>query len=327
MKVAKTAGTGTLATGSIVKSVDDATNVTLSNAPTVALSGGATVLTFTGVGPNLFKHNQYMGESCRNHWKIGCMDGWDSSNQKWTGGPITLMDNFGNRNPIGFLSYPNGNVSAGASTSTVAGLNAYYPAGGKFVNLRETTINADDIDTVVPTTRGWASRLQAQAIGSGHYRGLLINQDNPTTGQRQGYDGDANGSGYASYLLARECVQVAWTGQDITVEADTTKTWLGNITEAATGLLDGAGTGSAGNLNRTALANAGINGLTSLSVWGTFRAAYPDMAGITVVNANATLADQIATELNVWEFMCSPAGREKFWPIRINQHFRAPAGV
>jgi hypothetical protein len=322
MQATITAGVGVIYGNTIVKSVDDATHVTLSNTPSTALSGGATVVRFDGLGPNLLKHNQYIGESARNSFKIGCMDGYDNANQKWTGGPITFLDNFLNRNPMGILSGPNGNVSTNAGSP---GFNAYYPDGAKLTNTRETGIEASDVNAA--NDRGWGSRMGEASIGSGHFRGVLINQSNLQRTLLQGFAGDANGRSYQSYFKSRECIQANWFGQDTTTTANTTKTWIANITEADAGVLDAAGTGSSGNFNRTALANAGINGLLSLSMWGTFRSAYPDMSGIVVVNANAALADQMATEQNVWEFVCSPAGREKFWPIRIAQHFRAPANV
>jgi hypothetical protein len=314
--------TGRLYGNDIVKSVDNANQVTLSNVPVTALSGGTSVIRFDGLGPNLLKHNQYIGESCRNSFKIGCMDGYDNANQKWTGGPITFRDNFLNRCPMGFLTDPNGNIP---SSSGAPGFNAYYPAGAVITNTRETTVDADDVNAA--NDRGWASRTYGGAVGTGHYRGVLINQSNLQRTLLQGYAGDSNNRSYSSYFKSRECIQANWVGQDVTTIANTTKTWIGNVTEAAAGVLDGGGTGSSGNFNRTALANSGINGLLSLSVWGTFRSAYSDMSGIVVVNSNTALADQIATEMNVWEYICSPAGRETFWPIRIAQHFRAPANV
>lgn len=254
-----------------------------------------------GAGPDSFKHGSYISDYIDDVQFVDCINSWDASNAKLTGGNWHLKDLVEVRCPMGFIWAAYGNAAAA------------WPAGSILTCDNHLMIGSADItDLEVSERRGWGPYMIGCVTGSRYSGGILLNQDNPSSSNRRALTCTSDpGNNIATVLDMRNCILGGWGAQDQSAGTNVTKSFSHNI-------WDDSATGT--NKNRTALGAqaAGITAAMARNVHTTFRQAYSELSGVTVDG------DPLVTERNVMDYLVSHP--EINWHKRFREHFAGPMG-
>jgi hypothetical protein len=310
VRVTSGAPTGAVTYNTRVISIDSATTFTVNRAPTTVFAGGATVVEGFWQGIDIYRHNDYIGEDCNYTKYFDVVQTMDAINGKKTGGNWELDNVMEFLCPMGSIFDPNGNASAPA--------NAAFPTGSKIVwrnHLQFDTEDAGVPPNNVPRSMG--PTFYTSSVGSYYESGLMMVNTNNTSGLNQvGLSLDDHARTIATTMQFRNTRLLNWAGNDTSAKANTTRVDDYNIW---------GNPASGTNQNQTTLADANIAAALTRNIYQTFRTRYSELSGVTVVNANTTRADQIATCTNVFDYMASNWGPR--WIHRLGREFRNPMGL
>jgi hypothetical protein len=303
-------GVGAFTYNTRVTSIDSATTFTVNRAATTVLSGGATVVQGFWQGIDIFRHNDYVGEDCNYTKYFDVVQTMDAINGKKTGGNWELDNVMEFLCPMGSIFDPNGN------TSLVT--NDAFPSGTiiKWRNhLQFDTEDAGVAPNSVPRSMG--PSFYTPVAGSYYESGLMMVNTNNTSGLNQaGITLGDNTRNIATTMQIRNSRLLNWSGNDISAKPNTARVDDYNIW---------GNPASGTNQNQTTLADANIATALTRNIHQTFRTRYAELSGVTVVNANTTRADQIATCTNVFDYVASNWGPR--WIHRLGREFRNPMGL
>ena len=275
-----------------------------------------------GDPPDTYSHGFYIENSTYDIKIYRMVTGLECVNSKFTGGPYYLKDCVDIRGPISFITQPFGNDSEGNS----------WCNGATTVSLNHLQVFSQDV--VVGSGYGFAAQFAQTAPGSSYSNALILNNSNnlsgsTSTNSRLGLKTFPATGGYASYAAyapfgcdMRHSIMASWGPTDTSGYS----TFSYNITDDTTALPGGTNlkTSTTQSAFQTAITNT-----LALDIANTFRAATPELAGVTVASGTGpgqglNNAANLQTEQNCLDFMLYNPQIQ--WASKLQAHFRQYLG-
>jgi len=259
--------------------------------------------------PDIFSHGLYFDQGCIDVKTYDDVCALSCIDTKYTGGPYYVENRVDFRNPMSLHLKPSGNDATGYS----------WPA-----NTAEVMVNhlqAYSVDATPGLPRSLAPEFQCPGNGSLYSNGLLLNASNLSGTNRTGVGAsNITDTGviaiYPGVFDMQHSIMSSWGATTVGAESQLTRTFEFNITDDSTVLA--GGTNLLVSSTRSAFQTA-LTASKAKDIANTFRAATPELAGVTVVPGN-----DAQTEQNCFDYMMYHP--EINWARKIQAHWRQPIG-
>lgn len=289
-----------------------------------------------GTPPTPLNHGFYLDSECVDVRMYDVITYNDSSNSKLTGGYYYTENFVDIRNPGSVIHQPFGNDNTGAA----------WASGAPYTMLNHLQVFSTDVTPGYSLS--WAPNFIGADATSSYTNGLILNASNPSGSARtgvvcQGFNGSygvfaSYTDGYTPSLTVTHSIKAGWGATGSAPALLANKFYAFNITDDTAVLpANQLGTGASGSNVSNQLAAAAqatfqtaLSTALSLDVANTFRAAIPELAGVTVtsgtgVGQGLNNAANLQTEANVMDYIFYHPG-DRRWARDFQGHWRAPFG-
>lgn len=258
---------------------------------------------------NIFNHSNYFSDDTDNINIFDSVVMWEAVNMKFTGGAYNINNLVEIRNPSGPIFSSIGNDTTLAT----------WPTNATATLTHHLQIETDDMTYVTAGYRGWGPTIN-QKLPFTYRRGVLINQDNQSTSNREGIQVTNGVLTKASSVNMSDCI--SGFVPSVVSGTNVTTNFKNNIMTDTAGVIstmNGAGSGNIALSSTPSAFQTAMTKTNALNIYTTFRQATPELSGVAVGATNLLTEQNVGNHmmLNPWEAI---------WGRRVYSHYTQFAG-